>query len=874
MKRIMSALISFCMIMTGILSCFSTSVYASGTDEVYDEAFEFLKYLEITADTDKLDKKLTRADFAVYTGNILKIDNYMPNEKRYFSDVPMDHWALNSINSLAEMKVISGDGTGKFYPFDEITQGAAVKILLSLMGYDLYAEMKGGYPMGYVAVARETKLATGVEWDKPLTKERALKWIYEALHIKLMEPTVFGQDEYTWNTSKDMTLLSLYRDIETVEGVLSCVEGISVDKVSVGKNQLMLDGEIYSFEGINPLPYLGMTVRAYYKEDKTPAGKNIFYMWELDKKNNVITVDISDFKSFDEDEYKVFYYDNDKEAAIKISKGVGIVRNFGYESGNVVNAMKSFKKGSLTFIDNNRDDIYDYMLIMDYRNMVVGAIDKTEHIIYDKYIRAEKLELDLQSETISFYKADKSLGAFEDIKEESLITVYENGEYISVNICDKSLYGTIWGTRNKNGKTQLKIGQNSDDALWYTVDEDFMKATSYSFKTGEEITALLDMFGNIAEVLDKKASDMTYGFLVGCFEGEGLDKTAKIRIFTQDNKMEAYALAKRVNVDSANTASYNEFMAALEKGKSGAVGQLIRFKLNTNNEVSAIDTVYLNEAKGESEISLHNTNKNVNTYYQEGTGQFGIKILSGGSTMFFAVPEDAALANAKDDDFNIIKQSYFVQSENYTVDTYKTDVRSGYEEVLIIRTSADMPDTIGDMFLVTGFFTGLDEEENVVDIIEGYSNGIKYSYVLSDNSGLNPENVDEGDIVKLHTDGDGKVSDVTMIYDYSVGGKPPWAPQTTATFYDDYRIVYGNVISVRDNVLKLGYDSIETPDEVVGLGSVSSILIYDSSVRNEDEKVYVGGVSDLYAAETVGADCSKIFMRTKWQKPLWLIVYK
>jgi len=82
----------------------------------------------------------------------------------------------------------------------------------------------------------------------------------------------------------------------------------------------------------------------------------------------------------------------------------------------------------------------------------VGAIDKTEHIIYDKYIRAEKLELDLQSETISFYKADKSLGAFEDIKEESLITVYENGEYISVNICDKSLYGTIWGTRNKNGK--------------------------------------------------------------------------------------------------------------------------------------------------------------------------------------------------------------------------------------------------------------------------------------------------------------------------------------------------------------------------------------------------------------------------------------
>ena len=872
MKRILSTLLSFCIILTGVSSWLFVDTFASETNEMYDEAFEFLKYLKITEDTENLEKKLTRADFAVYTGNILGIDNYIPNEKRYFSDVPMDHWALNSINTLAEMKVISGDGTGRFYPFNEITQGAAVKILLSLTGYGLYAEMKGGYPMGYISIARETGLAKVVEWDKPLTKELALKWIYEALHIKLMEPEVFGYDEYSWGISDEMTLLSLYHNIEIVEGVLSCVQEISVDGTSVGENQLIIDNEIYSFNGINPIPYLGMKVRAYFKKDKLPVENNIFYIWNIEKNNKVLTIDVSDFKEFDENKYEISYYADDKETTLKIAKGVGIIRNSGYESGNVVNAMKSFKKGSLTFIDNNRDNIYDYMFIMDYRNIVVGAIDKTKHIVYDKYDKTNKLELDLQSEKVSFYNFAKNKAKFEDIKINSVITVYENGDFVSVYICDKSVFGTIWGMKNKNGKTQIKLGQDSSVAEWLNIDEDFMKVTTHTFKTGEEVTVLLDVVGNIVEVPDGTTSDMTYGFLVSYNEGEGLDKTTKIKVFTQDNKMMVLSCAKKVKIDNENTSNINEFKIALGRGKTEINGQLIRYKLNSDGEVSVIDTTYLNTAKGEDNISLHNTNKGETTYFQEDTGQFGIKILSGGNTVYFAVPAEDDLATAKDSDFYTVKQSYFVQSENYTVDTYKTDVRSGYEDVFVIRNSDGMANTVGDMFLVTGFVTGLDDEENVVDIIEGYSNGVKASYVLDDNNTVTEKGIEDGDIVRLHSNNQGKIEDADLIYDLSAGGKPSWAPSTTEYTWDEDRIVYGNVISVRDNVLKLSYNSITTPDEIAPLGTVSSIVIYDTNAR--EEKVSVGGVEDLYDADTVGADCSKVFIRTKYQKLLWMIVYK
>lgn len=869
MKRILSALLSFCIIITGI----SCGVFAYETDDTYDEGFEFLKYLKITTDTDNLDKKLTRADFAVYTGNILGIDNYIPNEKRYFADVPMDHWALNSINILTEMNVISGDGTGNFRPFDEITQGEAVKMLLSLIGYGLYGEMRGGYPMGYVAVARETKLASDVEWEQPLTKGLALEWIYEALHINVMEPEVFGGDEYKFKVSEDETLLSLYRDTEMVEGVLSSVGEISVDENPAGEDCVIIDGERYSYSGVNPVPYLGMIVRAYFKEDRSTAQDSIFYVWKLNRENKVLTIDASDFISFDENSYRVSYYENEKSVTASISRGVGIVKNLGYEAGNVVEAMKSFKKGSLTFIDNNRDNVYDYILIMDYRNIVVSAVDTARYAIYDKYNRAQKTELDLQSGKVSIYNPDKTDAEFGNVKPGSVLTVYENGEYMSINICDKSISGTICEIGEKNGKTRVKVGQDRENAQWYTVDEDFITATSYIFKTGAGITALLDAFGNIAEITDGTASDMSYGILVGYSEDVGLNKKIKLKIFTRDSKMDVSECAAKVKIDGEAVDNTTEFEAALEKGKSGIIGQLIRYKKNSEGKISAIDTCLYNEAGGESEISLHKTNSGVTTYFQEETGQFGTKILSGGSTVYFAIPSDEELAAADDNDYYTLKQSYFRQSENYTVDTYKTDVKSGYEDVLVIRVSADKATTVGEMLLVTGFMTLLDEEEDVVDVIEGYSNGVKYSYIIDDDNKLVGKGIAEGDIVRLHTNSKGKVADAEIIYDYSAGGVPAWAPFTSEYTWDKDRIVYGNVISVRDNVLKLGYNSLTEPDEVAPLGSVSSILVYDSEAR-DDEKVYIGTVADLYDAESAGADCSKVFIRTKYQKLLWMIVYK
>ncbi len=167
------------------------------------------------------NKSITRAEFATI---ICRFQNLTDLVKIYelagkyseFEDVPKTHWANRYILVAQENKIINGYGNNRFGPSDKVTVEQALKMIVCALGYDDLAMEKGGYPDGYMAVAKEL----GIDKKCSFSVKTAFvnRWqisqaIYNSLNIQkdnkdiednqLWHEEWDDSDNYDWNKQWD-----------------------------------------------------------------------------------------------------------------------------------------------------------------------------------------------------------------------------------------------------------------------------------------------------------------------------------------------------------------------------------------------------------------------------------------------------------------------------------------------------------------------------------------------------------------------------------------------------------------------------------------------------------------------------------------------
>mgnify|MGYP003300871223 CR=1 FL=1 len=103
--------------------------------------------------------------------------------KLYFEDVPANHFAKDAISTAFELGIINGVDEKHFSPDAPLSYEQAVKIIVTALGYKLKAESKGGYPFGYMLIAKQLEeQADGVDYfcRKPMALPKDNK--YTRLH--------------------------------------------------------------------------------------------------------------------------------------------------------------------------------------------------------------------------------------------------------------------------------------------------------------------------------------------------------------------------------------------------------------------------------------------------------------------------------------------------------------------------------------------------------------------------------------------------------------------------------------------------------------------------------------------------------------------
>ena len=117
-----------------------------------------------------------------------------------FNDVPESHWAYRYICYAKKNGIVNGDENGNFNPEANITNAEIAKMVVSLLGYSVFADNNGGYPIGYMLAATRFGVTDGLTLvtDSPAIRNDVGIMINNALDIPLMVNTSEnGEEEFS-----------------------------------------------------------------------------------------------------------------------------------------------------------------------------------------------------------------------------------------------------------------------------------------------------------------------------------------------------------------------------------------------------------------------------------------------------------------------------------------------------------------------------------------------------------------------------------------------------------------------------------------------------------------------------------------------------
>ena len=105
------------------------------------------------------EDSITRAEFSAVLCRAMGVEATAETSEminaEYFTDVPPTHWAAGYINTARDKGAINGMGNNMFYPEEYVTNEQVIKMLVAAWGYMSEANSLGGYPNGYMEVAKK-----------------------------------------------------------------------------------------------------------------------------------------------------------------------------------------------------------------------------------------------------------------------------------------------------------------------------------------------------------------------------------------------------------------------------------------------------------------------------------------------------------------------------------------------------------------------------------------------------------------------------------------------------------------------------------------------------------------------------------------------
>lgn len=860
------------------------SVFAQGVPEdiagtEYESDYRILSGLSIMEEGDDTNFKpysnITRGEFAKIAAPLLGENTISGGSP--FEDTKDNSELDNAVSILYNYGVISLNHEKSFDPERNIKGSEAVKILMNILGYNILAEQKGGYPNGYMMIANETHLIKNISIsaDEQLTYGAAARLIVNALDISVAKINTVESSGNAVISLNGEKLMYEKLGIEKLSGVMNANHTFSIDQKSVcsGENEVRIGEDVFLVSDKSLSALAGRYVDCYYKFDEATGNKNAKMIVESPDMNSVITVDAENVKNVNGLDVSYFRASDSRESQLKLSQSVAVIKN-GQNVESVNSGTFTFGMGYITFIDNDGKGGYDVALINSYKNMLVSNV--TDKFIYSEFDGMDNIDLKEKAyESFEIYNADGIIIDVQEIKEGDVLSVFksENNKYIRAVRQNEVINGVIEGIKRSSGKTDVKI-----NGIFYRISDDFETKQTLKLDTGLEGGFLLDAYGKIFSVTNGKAGKDLFGFIVKAGKmGKGFNEKNKIKLLEEDGRLYVRELADNVKIDGKQYTTDSQILTTAQN----AVEKPALFRLNSKEEVYFIDTPDASE--NNEDDTLNTIISDLTVRYKTGTQVFEGRMAIDKNTRVFVVPK--AIDSAKDNEFGAATTQYFSNDVSY-------NGISGYRlgdgvvaDCMVVRDSFSRND--GHVFIIRDVETVLEDGESVTkltltdgssentyiasssDVTErlykitaaNYANGRPTATELITDS----ISVTEGDIVMLEFDADDKVSALDVVY--SAENKTLYSinPNTSDYHADCYRYIYADVSKIQGSIVEIPIGAGGTTKHYYNVKNCR-VFTYDSTLR-ENSRFSEGSYKDI-------REGSKCVFISKGGSPQTVVIYK
>ena len=231
LKRILSILV-VCSLLLGAIPAFAEETAEDGAIYEYEllpGAYEIVTALGICEYEEKdMTATITRGEFAKIVSLLCGFGEGNKN-LNMFSDVPATHQYAGYINGLAKAGVVSGyKGTG-YSPDTPVSFNEAVTTVVRAMGYAAKAENQGGYPYGYITVAKRLGVLDNLTASNgAITKAEVIQLAFNALEADAMVAEGLINGEVSYGTYRDYTLGDYVFGMVHITGKVEAVDISSI----------------------------------------------------------------------------------------------------------------------------------------------------------------------------------------------------------------------------------------------------------------------------------------------------------------------------------------------------------------------------------------------------------------------------------------------------------------------------------------------------------------------------------------------------------------------------------------------------------------------------------------------------------------------
>lgn len=818
----MKKIISFILLITIILSLFTTVSFAASSDDGVDEKTALLQKLNIIGEISDFDRSVTRAEFVQILAEFLEIDCSVKMEERYYADISEDDELWNITGQLVRCAILTVPGDRMFRPGDTVLRSEAVCALMKGYGagtfeYEMYSE-----------IASRMNLLKDVSYGE-LNFRDVINLLYNAL---IGYPLTFTGDGIAQGRK---TYMQIHYDMFYTRGTVNAVNRSAVDGNTPGRTgTIRVDDLVISCDTDDLYQYLGKTVGVFYTSEDEP---HLFYIYSVTNDDNIIKITEKNYPEFDEKTFALKYYgENDKLRTVRLSETADVIFNGENMTDDIKGAFAGFKAGEITVVASDTQDKSDTVIIESYYNISVMSVSESDCLIYGK----DGTVIDADTDERPVYIRDSAGNdmALESVTKDSVVSVYESNAYLKLIVSNTVINGTISGVQEEDKTTKLVIAEN---------EYEFFPGSSFVYNLGNKVSLYLDYNGYITEIKTARADGMTYGWITGYYLSDKLgDKGVRLKVFTEDGVFIELSLANNTRIDGTSRKTPDLQIYGLEQGKSGVADQMILFKADENNVVKDIDTVFPNLLGGGLIKEFSNAE---GTYDSLSVGKL---IWTSNATIVFVLPSGE---NRDDEDSYAIGTRSLLESWGTNdVDSYRsTDHdKPGAAEVLALhRDNTDFVSNQKGAFIVKGVHQEWDQDEdtvhNVVTLMSGSSTK---EYSLADSFTKFGE-LEKGNVITIGLNGRNELSAVTLLYGVDENGNVVNTQKEVGGWSDSlHYIAVGKIVAIGDDYADLSVTGDNVPTVRFPIGT-TNIGVFDANTRNLCRVGIRGDISEAMMREDI-----------------------